>query len=83
MQGGRMMVPRQLWIFSSGLLLEVKFGNIAYLHVPDVITRWHSALAHLLDRAHVIYIHNILAHLYINFNYRLAVVIDDLTATQI
>lgn len=79
-----MMAPRQLWSFSDCLLLEVKFGNIAYLHVPDVITRWHSAaLAHRLDRAHVIYIHNILAHLYIYFNYCLAVVIDDLTATQI
>ncbi len=53
-----MVVPRQLlrlWSFSEGLLLEVKFGKIAYLHVPDVIIRRHSALAHLLDRAHVTY----------------------------
>ena len=78
-----MMVLRQLWSFSGGLLLEVKFGQTAYLYVPDVITRWHSALAHLLDRAHVINIYNVLAHLYINFNYCLAVVIDDLTAIPI
>ena len=38
-----MMVPRQLWSFSDRLLLEGKFGHFAYLHVPDVITRWHSA----------------------------------------
>ena len=78
-----MMVPRQLWSFSDCLLLEAKFGKFAYLHLPDVRTRWHSALAHRLDRAHVIYIHNNLAHLYINFNYCLAVVIHGLAATLI
>lgn len=51
------MVPRQLWRFTCGLLLEAKFGNFAYLHVPDVISRWHGALAHLLDRVRLIYIY--------------------------
>ena len=77
------MVPRQLWRFSCGLLLEVKFGYFAYLHVPDVISRWHSAKAHLLDRAHVIHIYNIFALLCIHFNCPFAVVIDGLTAILI
>lgn len=77
------MVPRQLWRLSFGLLLEVKFGKWAYLHVPDVISRWHGGLAHLLDRAHVIHIYNMFALLCIHSNYRFTVITVGLAAIQI
>ena len=42
-----------------------------------------SALAHLLDRAHVIHIYNMFALLCIHSNYRFTVVIVGLAAIQI